>query len=180
MKEIQKNNDLICNFMGFIHHEVVDIDYSDCGGIYTRTDVYSKTPILVEKYPEQDQYYLKDEWKPEPGTIFGKLKYDSSFEWIHKVIEKIESLGYPTSIQYRASRDGMFHDMWIMDKDEVNHIIAETLSPAVDEEESIAIAWIDEAEKKTKLEAMYRAVVNFIKYYNQTNERSISDHSTEA
>jgi hypothetical protein len=167
--------------MGYKFHERVDIDDSDCGGIYTRTDVYSTVPILVDRYPDPlyDQCYFKDGWQPVPGTIYGKLKYDSSFEWIHKVIERIESLGYYTMISYRRGGEGNFHEMLILDKDQENHIIAETLYRAVDEDESIAIAWINEAEKKTKLEAMYRAVVNFIKYYNQLNERSNADYQTE-
>ena len=160
--------------MGFIHHEVVDIDYSDCGGIYTRTDVYSKTPIHAVHYSEHDIHYLENDWVPEVGSvIYGELKYDSSFEWIHKVIEKIESLGYYTTICYRKGGEGNFHQMIILDKNQENNIIAETLYHAVDEDKNIAIAWINEAEKKTKLEAIYRAVVNFIKYYNHKNESSV-------
>lgn len=161
--------------MGYKFHERVDIDDSTCGGIYNRTDVYSKEPILVDRYPDHDQYYLNDNWQPPPGTIYGKLKYDSSFEWLHKVIERIESLGYHTVISYRRGGEGNYHEMLIL---EDNHIVAETLYRALDEEESIAITWIKEAEKKTKLEAVYRAVVNFIKYYNLKqilNESSLPD-----
>ena len=154
--------------MGFKFHERVDIDYSDCGGIYTRTDVYSKDPIPVESYPEHDQFYLKDDWVAEVGSvIYGELKYHTSWEWLHQVIEKIESLGYFTHITYRRGGEGNFHEMLILDKDQDNYIIAETFSPAVEEPEHIAIAWINEAEKKTKHEVAYRTVVNFIKYYNQ-------------
>lgn len=162
MNDIQKNNDLIRNFMGLIYHEVVEIDYSDCGGLYTRTSVYSSTPILVE-----DQFYLKEEWKPAPDTIFGNLKYDSSLDWLLPVITKIESLGYRNSITYRQSGDSFFHEMLFYDKDyDYLSIVAETYAPAIGEEQSIAIEWIDNAEKKTKLEAVYRAVINFIKFYN--------------
>ena len=175
MNEIQKNNDLIRNFMELIYHEVVDIDYSDCGGLYTRTDVYSKNSIPIIKYPYDDQSYLKEDWIAG-DAIFGPLNYHQSMDWLFPVITKIESLGYCNSIKYKESGGGFFHEMIFFDNDIKNLIVAETYAPAVDEPHHISIAWVDEAEKKTKLEAIYRAVVNFIKYYNQKqslNESSI-------
>lgn len=171
---IEKQNDLIRKFMGFIHHEVVDIDFSDCGGLYTKTDVYCKDFIPIEKYPYDDQSYLKEDWVVEVGSvIYGKLKYHESMDWLLPVITKIESFGYCNSIKYRQSGDSFFHDMVFYDKDINNLIVAETYAPGVDEEHHISIAWVDEAEKKTKLEVVYRAVVNFIKYYNHKNETRI-------
>lgn len=165
---IENQNDLIRKFMGFNYHERVDIDYSECGGIYTRTDVYCKHEIEVNKYPDDNQFYLKDYWTADyDNVIYGKLKYHSSMDWLLPVISKIESMGYQNTISYRHGGQGNFHEMLFYDIHlDYLSIIAETFSPGIGEEDHIAIAWINEAEKKTKLEAVHRAVVNFIKYYN--------------
>jgi hypothetical protein len=170
MRETVKHtNYLIRNFMGYKYHEIVDIDYSDCGGIYTKTHVYSKVPIPVKKYP--DQHYLEDHWVVGPGdVIYGELKYHKSWDWLMPVIEQIESLKYRTFMTYRKSAEGMFHQMVISDsKYDYDTVVAETLESAIDEEPHIVLAWIEEAENKTKIQAAYRAVINFIKYYNQIN-----------
>jgi hypothetical protein len=93
------DNELIAEFMGYIYHEVADIDDSECGGLYTRKDVYSKIPILMDKYPEDDQFYLSDGWEvPNVDTyIEGPLKYDTSWDWLMPVVDKVceYRLAYP-------------------------------------------------------------------------------------
>lgn len=116
-----EENKIIAKFMGYIYyHPGVDVDYSDCGGIYNRVEVFSKIPILVNEYPEDDQYYFTELPNPDYGkeeperwrsdlktipwdSIHGKeyttqLKYDKSWNSLMKVIEKIEELGINFSI----------------------------------------------------------------------------------
>jgi hypothetical protein len=97
------DNELIAEFMGYKFHEVADIDDSDCGGLYTRKDIYSKIPILMNKYPEDDQFYLSDEWVvPDVDTyIEGPLRYDTSWNWLMPVVAKC--LTYPPITKWRKS-----------------------------------------------------------------------------
>lgn len=97
MKEQDDLNLLFAEFMGFIHHEVADIDFSECGGIYSRTHVYSKVPILMEKYPESNQFYLHEDWKVTyEDYIYGPLKYDTNWGWIMPVWLKFRDLNLPS------------------------------------------------------------------------------------
>lgn len=53
MKQIESNK-LIARFMGYkYYHPGVDIDYSECGGIYTRHEVFSKVPIEVDEFEHE-------------------------------------------------------------------------------------------------------------------------------
>lgn len=100
-----KENRLIAEFMGYIYYEpMVDIDNSDIGGIYDRCEVFSKTPIVVDKYPEDDQYYFSDVSNPNfehdqkmvPWTRLNEylteLKYDTSWDWLMPVVQRINEL----------------------------------------------------------------------------------------
>lgn len=114
--QIEKNNRLIAEFMGYIYFEPdVDIDYSDIGGMYEKFNVYSKVPIEVNDYPEDNQKYFKSfpnpdfgKEKPEhwasnieeldwdtlnSGNYLTELKYHESWDWLMPVIKKaFESL----------------------------------------------------------------------------------------
>lgn len=95
-QQILEGNKLIAEFLGFKFHKKLDVDFSDCGGIYDRTDVWSKVEILSEDYPESDQFYISDEWKPAIGdVIYGELKYHSSWNELMLVVEKISALTNP-------------------------------------------------------------------------------------
>ena len=112
-------NDLIRKFMGYKYHEVVDIDYSDCGGVYTKTKIYSKHPIPVEKYIEDNQCYLKKDWITESNSlIYGDLLYHKSWDWLMPVIEEIELLGYRDEIVYKYDSylKACYHQMIFYDK----------------------------------------------------------------
>lgn len=68
-QQIKDGNKLIAEFMGYIYyHKGVDIDYSDIGGLYERFEVFSKVPILVDEYPEENQYYFSRIPNPDFGN----------------------------------------------------------------------------------------------------------------
>lgn len=72
-QQVKEGNRLIAEFMGYIYyHKGVDIDFSECGGIYDRCEIFSKVPILVNEYPENDEYTFKE----VPNPDFGKEKPD--------------------------------------------------------------------------------------------------------
>ncbi len=115
--ETKVGNRLIAEFLGYkYYHAGIDIDYSDCGGIYDRKEIFSKAPILSKDYPDSDQYYFADLPNPDYNnpsfvtkwrTDFKTLSWDSlnSGQWITdldyhsnwnslmNVVEAIESLG---------------------------------------------------------------------------------------
>ena len=64
--QIKEGNRKLAEFMGYtFYHKGVDIDTSDIGGIYERFEVFSKVPIMVDEYPEEDQYYFSDFPNPD-------------------------------------------------------------------------------------------------------------------
>ena len=77
------------------------------------------------------------------GYFIDELKYHEDWNWLMEVVEKIESLGYRIEI--------------------VKHICRIYLS----NKETIIIS-----ENTPKIEAVYNAVVEFIKWYNNQNKDS--------
>ena len=74
----KKTNKLIAEFMGYIYyHSGVDIDNSDCGGIYEKTEVFSKVPILVNDYDEC--VYFKDVPNPDYRKVNTMWNNDIEF-----------------------------------------------------------------------------------------------------
>lgn len=76
--------------------------------------------------------------KHNDGTI-SPVQFHTSWDWLIPVVEKIESLGYDTTMKP--------NELIIWDKDE---------SPLIDCEFG-----------ETKLESAYKAVISFIHWYNQ-------------
>lgn len=88
---MKTDNELIAEFMGLKYSREVDEDRSDCGGIYEKVTYYSYHPIPVDDYG--DQVYVNREGLVE-GQILkeGPLRYDSSWDWLMPVVEKINKL----------------------------------------------------------------------------------------
>jgi hypothetical protein len=78
------------------------------------------------------------------GRIYygGIPEYNASWEELMPVVEKIEGLGYDTEIVYRLD-DGLGHRFYINDSGVHSELC------------------------ESKLEATYKAVVEFIKWYNE-------------
>jgi len=109
MKNIKENNRKIADFMGYEHyHSGIDIDDGTVGGIYNRFEIFSKTPILAEEYPEDDQYYFASVPNPDYGEkgktwrhdlktlswaslneFIYDVKYHEKWGWLMPVAKKI-------------------------------------------------------------------------------------------
>ena len=172
-----ENNKLIAEFMGYkYYHPGVDIDDSDCGGIYTRKEIFSKIPIEVEEFPEVDQYYFKDIQNPdykkenpsrwrndieflEWGTInhgkyITKIDCDSSWDSLMEVVEKIESI--KNSKRWPNAGDRLTH-LYTVEINDKSCKIYENM-------------WAGERMEiyihgNTKIDAVYNSVLEFIKKY---------------
>ena len=75
---------------------------------------------------------------------FNGLKYHSDWNWLMEVVEKIERLGYVFEIKITGCR--------------INQIENGSI---------IVLRW---EEDKTKIEAVYNACLEFIKWYNEQNK----------
>ena len=80
------------------------------------------------------------------GYFIDALKYHEDWNWLMEVVEKIESLNYVVEIKIT----------WCRIKQIENGNV-------------IVLRW---EEEKTKIEAVYNAVVEFIKWYNNQNKFS--------
>ena len=117
MENVIENNKLIAEFMGF----------ESCYRPFTEG---SESDVFMEL--------------PECGSCIEleDLKYNSSWDWLMEVVEKIESLGFETSLD----KNGFF----------VRYNGSNT-------QNGLFI--------KVKIEAVYNACVEFIKWYNNESRR---------
>lgn len=121
MDNIIENNKLIAEFMGFIADKSFEVKLVD--GINT------------------SYYYYKDDVMCLPET----MRYNSSWNWLMEVVEKIESLG---------------NDILI-----TSNYIQITYDKG---EKFITI----ELEGNIKIFAVYNACIEFIKWYNEQNKNN--------
>lgn len=112
MKKQSEDNKSIAKFMGYIYYEpLVLIDYSNCGGVYTEHEIFSKVPIEVIRY--EKQVYFNDVENPDYNKAGGtwrsdyrliswdslnrenfimELKYDISWDAIIEVCRKCKDI----------------------------------------------------------------------------------------
>lgn len=79
MKKITKNNKLIAKFMGFILNSYTD------GSLCWSFDFNNPSSNVeaYRNYPNSTKY-----------NPLNKLQFDTSWDWLMPVVEKIEQLGY--------------------------------------------------------------------------------------
>lgn len=155
---IKENNELIALFMGYKYQYLAEEDYSDCGGLYTIVKYYSNHPLAFEHWGKNgepnfravfpnntDFKYLAIEISGYPSFVLdNELKYHRDWNWLNEILEKIESLGY----EYTIDRYGCHITYFVQQfKEDSNIVICE--------------------EDVTKIENVYNACVEFIKYYNE-------------
>ncbi len=101
----------------------------------------------------------------EQGYVTSELRYDSDWNWLMTVVDKIESLGATTIVKsnYNQFIKANVHQVTIeIEKGELS--------------ESNKVFWGDgfiyqnhSNSNVKKIEAYYESVVNFIKWYEQNN-----------
>ena len=89
--EIASMSEVVVEYMGYKYNAIVDIDISDCAGIYHRCKVFAKIPVEVDSYPEEDKYYIVRGWFNKANENGGYLIYPDYLDWrkIHEVWEKV-------------------------------------------------------------------------------------------
>lgn len=130
------------------------------------TDTLANNKLIAE-FMGMDISELS-EWSELPGRLirfdgdldFTVIEYDTSWDWLMPVVEKIESLGYTSSIYSNSlMNDGvLFYGMDIYDMSDKTVIAVDHQLP--------------------KLESAYYAVVSFIELYNEqllSNSHQISN-----
>lgn len=171
-EQIKIGNKAIAEFMGYVYFESgIHTDVGDYYKDFQDVDVYSKVPIEVNDYPEDKQKYFKDLPNPDFGNLESKrwrsdlktlgwdtlnsdnyktkLTYDYDWNELMPVVDKIEKLDYVV----------IFHH---------NYCHIQTLNSYTkkDSDDLWFIEFYDE-----KIMAVYKAVVEFIKYYNEKNDK---------
>ncbi len=122
-EQIIEGNKLIAEFMGF-----------EKNGKYNNLDCW----FVPDKNPMIQKY---SSWGGNMSMTTEGLRFNTSWDWIMSVIEKIESLGYHTNIEYFGEHRVFFsHD-------------------CIGERES------------DKITATYKAVIQFINWYKQNKPK---------
>lgn len=101
--------------------------------------------FMGKKHIMTEDELLSIEHKPHYPTVIEDLKYDSDWNWLMEVVEKIESLEDNRFLFQMSTRQGFYAE------------VRERFSY----ETKIEDAW-----GKTRIEAVYNACVEFIKWYN--------------
>lgn len=158
-QEIIEGNKLIAEFMGWKYcYEGMLISHG-CLSTKTKFLFTSSELTINENFPKIVHYdynyghkcsipnfeflYIEN-GEDEIGVHNKRIKFHSDWNWLMTVVEKIESLNFTTSIYH----------------------LPKTLNTV-----KIFIGGADIVGKngETKMKAVYKAVVEFIKWYNQNN-----------
>ena len=153
-EEIKAGNKLIAEYMGYkYHHPGIDIDESDCGGIYTRREIFSKIPIESQDFPEQDQYYFKDVKNPDYGNENPK-RWRSDWEFL--------SWSSIYNDQYIA--DPTYDSDW----NELMPVCKKIFDSYFSDRE-----YIYEALHKCDLDKTFESVCKFLVFWNDPNQEKM-------
>jgi hypothetical protein len=135
-KEILENNKLIAEFMGWKLHKSKTFDN------YNNHIGYMEDYIV----PKELGYMHYDILETEYTIKY--MKFNSSWNWIMLVVEKIENIKEDND--HRICK--------------YNFLQEQSFIEIIENHTSITIVELDE---DTKLEASYKAVIKFINYYNK-------------
>jgi len=104
------------------------------------------------KFKDQDKIFVRnDRWGNEEFRPFNEtdLQYHESWSWLMPVVEKIQKLGYNVYIRMQPPQIKLCFTETIID----------------DNANSPTVIWDGELEASA-IESVYKAVVQFIQYYN--------------
>ncbi len=169
-EEIKINNRTIAEYMGYIYyHKGIDVNDDYCGGMYTRTEIFSKVPILSKDYEENDQYYFADVPNPDFGKLTGERKWRDDIETLGW--DTINSTKYITDLDYDWNWNSL---MPVIDKIEASGYDFD-MSKKEGSKRKITECriwysisnWEDIYNaSESRIEAAYKTVVGFIKWEN--------------
>ena len=91
-------------------------------------------------------------YKDDKGIHVDQLKYNSSWDWLMPVVEKVEEFGYPTLVKSDYYRKKLDYEVCIFQKGTGELLIENDFGG------------------QTKIMTTWRAVVEFIRWYNQNKE----------
>ena len=158
-----ENNKLIAEFMGLVHiknakYKTDLYEAGDNAGEWETTNIFVKNPsakFLDKKifgvFTAED--YYNDEVPYE--DYHWNVNYDSSWDWLMPVVEKIEKIGVSTEIHYFAGTKKQsfgYNCTFLGYKSDIS--IFETSN-----------------QHDSKIEAVYKTVIEFIKFYNKINKK---------
>lgn len=132
-----KANKTIAEFMGWgdnIHHTISPSASTNFLNNYKKFDSPDRKISL--------SYYWDDFEK--------SLPYHTSWDWLMDVVEKIEKLGFETSLFVNESKQSCKYDFRIFESE-----ILETKCRIIDN------------TAETKIKAVWNCVIEFIKWYNE-------------
>lgn len=136
------NNSLIAEFIGF---KSVEVPF-DMGCKYLEVPPERQKQAAEES---KKYFYEGNPYSPYSSFYPKEMRFHYSWDWLMPVVEKIESMGYRTTLfchEY-GKEDG--NSMHIKDS---SHTM------------------LGDGFASTKIEAVYKAVVEFIKWYNENKK----------
>ena len=105
----------------------------------------------------------KDHLFPIQGKLITKycnyLKFHTSWDWLMPVVEKIESLNLGT---IKLDEDDMFRNANAVFRIEYKDVYIDLYGGMKKQDE-----WMEQTQFHSKLDATYKAVLEFIQWYNE-------------
>ena len=160
---------LIAAFMGYTYyHPGVDIDYSDCGGLYTKYEVFSKVQIEVDEY--DDQCHFKK--LPNPDyNVDGEVKWNRDVETLGwdtlssgKFMIKKVSDDYYSDIQFKD-----YHESWDQIMPVVKSILVDREVPKKETKGWYAYHSIEMKLAMVDIKSVHKDVIEYIEWHNYEN-----------
>lgn len=105
----------------------------------------TENEIIAEFMGDKDKILCDPKWMKGDELVY--LRYHTSWDWLMPVVEKIESLQGRTAILFSNTHK---HICTISERDHT---------------------MLAQKDGETKIEAVYKAVFEFIKWYNENNPK---------
>lgn len=153
----KENNNLIAEFMGAVCKMV---DHTDGNEDYCRQEGLDKWIIPTWTKPEG----YNDEWGWGKYSL-GLWEYDKKWDWLMPIVEKIENYSTPHYWNFDKCTESDYCCSVTIESD-MTIITVHYKQPDQSKQRKCKSFT---CKAKTKIEAVYNAVVKFIKWYNKEN-----------